>query len=578
MQTIVPPAPSTTTGAPAETDRTSLPTGPSRRRAVGGRTRPLSQARPSAASRAGRAAGPAAPPVQSGRRQDVEDTAAISQPRPQPVRRRRAVSFLAVAIASLLMASGVVVTERVAGRDLRNILADIIRPDGTAPEGVAAPDQPGGEATSTDTPGTAGPAAAAPDAPAAGGPAPAGPVGPGSSATGASRPGPRGGGTPNDATPTGSTPGTPANPAPAGIGGPSTGSGPQPGTGPAAGERTGLELTVAELQPFVEREAGHTFTAPVTVATLSDTDFRARLDQLNWLPKGPDAERLEGVYRSLGLIGTNVDLATELTKFTRAEVVTLYDPVAGELLVRSVEPTPYVRSRLVRELTRALDDQHFDIYRPTLDDPYDEARDGLKALAEGDASRVHDRYVAGLPGTERNQVESERQRINRQTPTDINRAVLARFGYAVNAGPALVAALLDAGGRGRLDGAFASPPTTSEQVLHPDRYLDADNRRSVAEPAGDGAVEARGTLGEIGLLSMLSGTMDSTTAMRAAQGWGGDRYVSWRQGNLTCTRATIVTDTNEDAVELGAALGRWAAGRSGAEVSGGGPYTVKRCA
>jgi len=480
------------------------------------------------------------------------------------------------------MASGVVVAERVAGRDLRDILADVIRPEGAEP-GPAHRDQLAGSAHADGRP-------TSPSGHAEGtSPAPAEPGGPAlegnddgsdpgsASSPRAARPAPGRGAAPGTSSSPGGSAGTAGSTEP-GVADPGTGAGQQPATDPGVSAATALERTVSELQPFVESEAGLTFKAPVPIRILSDSEFRSRLDELNWLPAGAEAERLEGVYRSLGLIGSNVDVATELAKFTRSEVATLYDAVDGQLLIRSAEPSAYLRTRLVRELTRALDDQHFDIYRPTLDDPYDEARDGLKALAEGDAGRVHDRYVAGLPVTDRAQVEAERQRINRQTPANINPAVLARFGYAVNQGQNLVAALLSAGGRGRLNGAFAAPPTTSEQVLHPDRYLAGDGRRSVAEPGAAGAVEARGTLGEIGLISMLSGSMDGDTAARAALGWGGDRFVSWRQGNLTCTAMTIVTDTATDASELGDALRRWAAARGGAEVTGTGPYGIKRCA
>ncbi len=506
---------------------------------------------------------------------------AIEFPLPLPARRPRAVAALAVTIASLMLASGVVITERVTNRDLREILADFVRPDAPASENVALGDRsvPPTQPPANSPTGTVGGTTSfgtAPD-----GMSPEASAGAGSSASGASRPGGAAAG--RGAPPSASNPGAAANPAAgsgtAGAKGvvPGTAGAQLPGAIPAASGPDALAQTVRDLQPFVEREAGHAFTAPVATLVLSDAEFSSRLAQLNWLPKGAVAERMQGVYRSLGLIGPGVDLAAELAKFSRAQVTVLYDPVAGQLLVRSVDSTPYLRSMLVRELTRALDDQLFDIYRPTLDDPFDEARDGLKALAEGDAARLHGRYVAGLPAAERSQVEAERQRIAAQIPKDINRAVLARYGYAVNGGLNLVNALLSAGGRGRLDAAFGAPPTTSEHVLHPDRYLAGDGRQPVADPAADGPVEVGGTLGEVGLFSMLLEAMDADTAGRAAAGWGGDRYISWRQGSLTCTRATLVTDTDHDASELGAALERWVAARPGADVTGAGPYTIHRC-
>ncbi|MGH9282934.1 MAG: hypothetical protein ACRD0S_08350, partial [Acidimicrobiales bacterium] len=394
------------------------------------------------------------------------------------------------------------------------------------------------------------------------------------------RPSKGGGGSTAPAT----TPPTLSSLAPSGRGDTQPGAVPAPGgsdpgtpTPPADG-RHALEHEVDALTPFVQDTAGHTFKAPVPVVILSDTQFLARYDQLNWHPKGADAEQLEAVYRALGLIDANVDLASELAKLSRTEVVTLYDPVAGELLIRNREADPYLRTMLVHELTRALDDQHFDIYRPSSAGFNDESLAGLKALAEGDATRVTDKYTATLSASDRSRVDSERQRIAQQAPSNINRAVKIRFTYFVAQGVNLVKAILGAGGRGRLDAAFAAPPVSSEQILEPSKYLANDAPRAVAEPAAGGPVVNRGVLGQVGVYLMLAPATDDTTANKAAYGWGGDRYVSWQEGPKTCVRQTIVTDSAEDAAELGAALEQWRQKMPGAEVSGSGPFTIKRCA
>jgi hypothetical protein len=520
---------------------------------------------------------------------------------PPASRAPRGVAALAVAIASLLCASGVVLTERVAGRDLGQLIADVLRPDtnradssvsgetASQRDGSSSEDaSTGAPAASSVRPGGERPAAQ-PDRGGSGSQKKSSKKSP--SRPSSTAPAARGGGsnvTPGTAARAGVSGTAPSTSAT--TGGPPAAKGGT--TGPVAGGGTGgpesgtagasnlqpIEQAVAELVPWVEAQAGQTFLRPLPVKVLSDADFSARLAELSSLPKGATAERLEGIWRALGLIGDGVDLPTELAKFTRAEVTTVYDAKNAQLLVRSVEPTPYVGSMLVRELTRALDDQRFDIYRPALDNVEEEARDGLKALVDGDAGRVQGLYVASLSESERAQVDSERQRIGRQIPADINRVVVLRFLYPIVSGPALVAALLEAGGRGRLDAAFAAPPTTSEQVLEPARYLAGEGPKPVTEPVPGGTLQSRGTLGQMGLLTMLSQAMDQDTAAKAAQGWGGDRYVSWRDGTRTCVRATIVTDSPQDDTELADALSMWAAARPGAEVSGSGPFTVQRCA
>ncbi len=497
-----------------------------------------------------------------------------SQPTPavktRPVRRPRIVACLSVAIASLLCASGTVLTERLTGRNLSKLVADVIRPDDDGADpgrtGQVAAGRPGG-ATSATT----GPSATLP--PAVGAPA-AGPTDEGS-VPNSSQPGASGSTTRSTQPARGQAPAS-SGTVGANAGAPAPGSGTTAGTAPATDGRPALEREIDALKPFVEREAGLTFTAAVPVRIMSDAEFTARLAELNWLPKGDAAVQLGGVYRTLGIIDAGVDLPTELAKFSRTELVTLYDVVDGQLLVRDRAADPYLRAMLVRELTRALNDQHFDIYRPASAGFNDESLEGLKALAEGDATRLYQRYLNTLTAGDKAMVV-ERNRAAGQATADINPAVRTRFGYYIAQGIKLVEAILNAGNRSRLDAAFAAPPLSSEQILHPERYLGGDNPRPPAEPAADGAVVSRGVLGEVGLYLMLASATDQNTAALGSQGWGGDRYVSWRDGARSCVRQTIETDSAQDSAELGAALQRWAQARPGAEVTGSGPFTITRC-
>ena len=74
----------------------------------------------------------------------------------------------------------------------------------------------------------------------------------------------------------------------------------------------------------------------------------------------------------------------------------------------------------------------------------------------------------------------------------------------------------------------------------------------------DGAEIDRGVVGEFGLLLMFERTTAQGTALRAARGWGGDHYVSWKRGSQTCVRARLVMDTPTDRAELVDALRQWA--------------------
>lgn len=138
--------------------------------------------------------------------------------------------------------------------------------------------------------------------------------------------------------------------------------------------------------------------------------------------------------------------------------------------------------------------------------------------------------------------------------------------------------LVAAGGQARLNQAFAEPPTTSEQILHPERFLAGDTAGTVAAPEPSGPVVDRGVLGELGLRLVLDAVVDGPTAVRQATGWAADRYVTWTEGERTCLRWHVVMDTPADTSDLVGGLRAWAAKNPGARAAGSNPVVVNNCA
>jgi hypothetical protein len=349
------------------------------------------------------------------------------------------------------------------------------------------------------------------------------------------------------------------------------------------GAATGLDeraaAVVAELQAFVESARGLRFKDPVDVEVVDDAAFR-RLLTGGEPAEEPDAGATAGVLRALGLLGGGEDLGPS-AEIDADLVAGFYDTETRELVVRGTRLTPFVRQVLVHELTHALDDQHFGLDR---DLPDGEAALAFAALAEGDAIVVEARYLASLPAAERQEAADEEQAtfgvegLGGDVPDVL--VELADFPY--RDGPELVTALLGAGGRARLDAAFRAPPTTSAEVLHPERFLAGRGRAPVPTVAADGRVVDSGPLGELVLQRVLAGSVPEDRAARAAAGWAGDRYVAWAVGRRTCVRAVVVLDSPAEAAELAAALRPWVADQAGAVVvppaSGAASVTLTRCA
>jgi hypothetical protein len=339
-----------------------------------------------------------------------------------------------------------------------------------------------------------------------------------------------------------------------------------------------LERALPDLMRFTQEARGLPFLRPVRVTLLADAAFRARLQGEEDEESAKADEELrttQHVLEGLGLLEKGTDLKKAADSLYGDAVVGFYDTKKDDLVVRGEQVTVGVRTTLVHELTHALQDQHFDIDRDDLDDRDDESAQGLQGLVEGDAVRIERRYLDSLSGREQKAAEAEEAAAGAGIDPGIPRVLLQIVAFPYFAGPQFATAVFEAGGQARLDEAYATPPTTSEHLLHPERFLAGDGPREVAAPKAGGKVIDEGVLGELGLLLVLNAT--GTSGERAATGWGGDRYVAWRDGDHTCVRTTLTMDSPQDDAELRRALDDLARDRTGVKVTGRGPTTFTSC-
>ncbi|MEY2459455.1 MAG: hypothetical protein QOG30_1285, partial [Acidimicrobiaceae bacterium] len=247
------------------------------------------------------------------------------------------------------------------------------------------------------------------------------------------------------------------------------------------------------------------------------------------------------------------------------------------------ETTPFVREILAHELTHALDDQWFDLNRPQLDTADDESAFGLSALAEGNARRIEDAYLASLPANEQAEAFQAQAALVLQHPEilDLPPILLTLEQAPYELGPPFIDALLASGGQATLDSAFGSPPLTSEQILDPERYLSSEGPVAVPAPTPDGASANLGVLGALLLRETLFESLPSDAQVqRAIRGWGGDSYVTWTDGaGKSCLRDTFVGDTPGDTVELVQAITEWGRDHDAVvDAPADGPATFTVCA
>ena len=311
---------------------------------------------------------------------------------------------------------------------------------------------------------------------------------------------------------------------------------------------------INEIIEFVEQARGLDFIEPPLVQLLGDDAFIGEYNTLveETIAEDPeDYEIGEHIFWALGYLDTDVTRRELDTAFGAAGIVGFYNTEDNELFVRTNggELTPYVKRIVAHELVHALDDQHFELFRPEYDDVDDERGFALSALAEGNANRIEGLYLDSLSDDERRQAQEQPPfsggdlSIFRDSFFEL---IFAPYEY----GEPFVNELFDRDGNDGLSEAFTEPPRTTEVILHPERFFAGEGYEEIDAPPANGEVLDEGIFGELVLRAMLVEVMGRPDAAAAADGWAGDHYVFWYEGDQACIRADIVMDSVAEAEEL----------------------------
>ncbi len=284
----------------------------------------------------------------------------------------------------------------------------------------------------------------------------------------------------------------------------------------------------------------------------------------------------QALWQRLGLLKPTDDLSTDVQSLYESQVAAFYDPDTAEFTVVTRPGFtfgPEDEVVVAHEFDHALQDQHFGLKATEVTDPTQGDRANAQlALTEGDATvlmvdwateELSPTDLLGLASTSPSPAD---QQLLDSMPPILQRELL----YPYLDGENFVLALQGNGGWAAVDKAWGNPPTTTEQILHPQKYLDGENPVPIQLPdlaarlgAGWKASDTD-TLGElvIGVWvadgastpSGIPGVPATLANAQAAAGWGEDRIVSLDGPNGRWAVAWQTDwDTATDATEFVAA-------------------------
>ncbi len=309
----------------------------------------------------------------------------------------------------------------------------------------------------------------------------------------------------------------------------------------------------------IEKSTGLEFKTPPRVESQPRDSVRAFLER-RFNEELPESELSgqERSYKAFGLLPAGMDLRRFMLDLLTEQVAGYYDPKAKTLYVVEGGDEAVTGITISHELVHALQDQHFNL------DSLQQARgdnDRLTAgqtVVEGQATLEQlgamigsDNAITSLPGgwDRVRQMIREMQGsmpVFASAPTILQETLI--FPYLTGA-EFMRRFKQEAKGQSP----FTRMPTSTEQLLHPDRYFGSrDEPTTVTLPApSSGTVVYQNNLGEFETRILLFEFLkDQASAVRGAAGWDGDRYMLIKTPRGDAIAWVTVWDNSIDAAEF----------------------------
>ena len=332
----------------------------------------------------------------------------------------------------------------------------------------------------------------------------------------------------------------------------------------AAGIRAEVEANVIEIRGLNPLE-------PIVPTLLSSDELRDRVEADFAEETTPEEGREDAIVLSaFDFMSRDYDLYTALIDLQSEAVAGFYDPETAEFVVVSDdnELDPNEQWTHAHEFMHALQDQYYPLELISDDSVDSEAKFALRSVAEGEATLIQLLYLRGGYFTQ-DEIQSIFADINEQDTgilDELPPIIVSSFTFPYDTGFQFVLELYNGGDLtlttpgdfANLENLWQNLPQSSEQIIHPDRYLSGDAPIPVTLPPLTDTLGAgwqqldEDVFGEFGLREYLKQQLTDEEVEQAATGWGGDRYtVFWNESDQQLVMALrLVWDSNIDGAEF----------------------------
>ena len=320
----------------------------------------------------------------------------------------------------------------------------------------------------------------------------------------------------------------------------------------ASAEPSALDKLLARTDKVAREVAklrGLPLKKPIPNEVVDKDELRRRLIAMAAEDKTATETVAEGLSLARwGMIPLATDYKALLVDLLTEQIAGYYDPETKKLTISKTagDDPAWAEMVLAHELDHGLQDQSFDLKKfEDLPATEGDAAVARRALVEGDGVALMVEVMlarSGNPAPWSNPEVAASIEKAMTVPGNgdgLDKAPLAiRDGliFPYRAGLSFVAALRRRQPWSAVDAAFAKPPRSTEQIIHPERYLAGDEPVpiEIKQPSSlrDFTPAQSSVWGELGFtLFLRSHGVNDAAAAEAGAGWGGDRAVTFAKGD-----------------------------------------------
>lgn len=323
--------------------------------------------------------------------------------------------------------------------------------------------------------------------------------------------------------------------------------------------------TIQSIEQEVSRIRGLPIKNEIAVSYLNRDQLRQEMKaQVEKEYRPAELASEEKALKGIGLMDPSDDLAADIEQMLGEEIAGYYDDQTKQLKLVSDKPelNPMNQVTLAHEVTHALQDQNFSLATVMPENSGNDDRDlALLALVEGDATLAEEEFTTANFNA-MDMLSLLFGSLGAITGLGNNAYLEDSLLFPYSSGLEYVTALKDQGGWRAVDMAYAKPPQSTEQVMHPEKYFIGEAPVPVMIPdlavilGPDWQPGFENVLGEFELVELLSRDISAARARRAAAGWAGDaiRYYDG-PGGSSLIIMKLEWDSEAEAAEFATAMG-----------------------